>query len=253
LILARSLLFAVLFYAWSLTLCVLFLPALALPRGIVAWAFKLWARGVIVLLGVCCGIRIEVRGREHVPTGRALVAAKHQCMFDVFAEFLILPDSCFVMRKELMLIPFFGWYAWKQRMVVIDRDGGSAALRQMVRDGQDRLADERQLLIFPEGHRGEPGVAGDYQPGVAGLYRDLGLPAHLVATNSGLHWPAHGILRRSGTIVFEYLEPLPAGMKRADFMRQMQERIEAASNALLSPHPTGEEIPAAAPSRAASP
>jgi 1-acyl-sn-glycerol-3-phosphate acyltransferase len=80
-------------------------------------------------------------------------------------------------------------------------------------------------------------VAGDYQPGVAGLYRDLGLPAHLVATNSGLHWPAHGILRRPGTIVFEYLEPLPAGMKRADFMRQMQERIEAASSALLSPHP----------------
>jgi 1-acyl-sn-glycerol-3-phosphate acyltransferase len=217
-ILARSLLFAVLFYLWSPLLCVLFLP-----RGVVAWAFKLWGRGVIFLLAACCGVRVEVRGREHVPAGRALVAAKHQCMFDVFAQFVVLPDSCFVMRKELMLIPFFGWYAWKQRMVVIDRDGGSAALRKMV----------RELLIFPEGHRGEPGKAGDYQPGVAGLYRDLGLPAHLVATNSGKHWPAHGILRRPGTIVFEYLEPLPAGMKRADFMRQMQERIEAASTALL--------------------
>jgi 1-acyl-sn-glycerol-3-phosphate acyltransferase len=232
-ILARSILFAVLFYLWSLLLCVIFLPALLLPRGIVAWAFKFWARGVIVLLSVCCAIKVEIRGRQHVPTGRALVAAKHQCMFDVFAQFVALPDSCFVMRKELMIIPFFGWYAWKQRMVVIDRDGGSTALRQMVRDGQDRLAEDRQLLIFPEGHRGEPGVAGDYQPGVAGLYRDLGLPAHLVATNSGVHWPAHGILRRPGVIVFEYLEPLPAGMKRADFMRQMQERIEAASTALL--------------------
>ena len=232
-ILARSILFAFLFYAWSLLMCVLFLPSLVLPRAVVEFGFKLWARGVIWLLAVCCGIRVEVRGREHVPTGRALVAAKHQCMFDVFAQFVVLPDSCFVMRKELMLIPFFGWYAWKQRMVVIDRDGGGVALRKMVRDGQDRLAEDRQLLIFPEGHRGEPGVAGDYQPGVAGLYRDLGLPAHLVATNSGVHWPAHGILRRPGTIVFEYLEPLPAGMKRADFMRQMQERIEAASNALL--------------------
>ena len=232
-ILARSILFAFLFYAWSLLMCVLFLPSLVLPRAVVEFGFKLWARGVIWLLAVCCGIRVEVRGREHVPTGRALVAAKHQCMFDVFAQFVVLPDSCFVMRKELMLIPFFGWYAWKQKMVVIDRDGGSAALRKMVRDGQDRLAEERQLLIFPEGHRGEPGVAGDYQPGVAGLYRDLGLPAHLVATNSGVHWPAHGFLRRPGVIVFEYLEPLPAGMKRADFMRQMQERIEAASIALL--------------------
>ena len=232
-ILARSILFAVLFYLWSLLLCTLFLPALLMPRAIVAWAFKFWGRGVIVLLGSCCAIKVEVRGRERVPTGRALVAAKHQCMFDVFAQFVVLPDSCFVMRKELMLIPFFGWYAWKQRMVVVDRDGGSTALRKMVRDGQDRLAEDRQLLIFPEGHRGEPGVAGDYQPGVAGLYRDLGLPAHLVATNSGVHWPAHGILRRPGVIVFEFLEPLPAGMKRADFMRQMQERIEAASNALL--------------------
>jgi 1-acyl-sn-glycerol-3-phosphate acyltransferase len=212
---------------------VLFLPSLVLPRGVVKFGFRLWARGVIGLLAACCGVRVEIRGREYIPTGRALVAAKHQCMFDVFAQFVVLPDSCFVMRKELMLIPFFGWYAWKQRMVVIDRDGGSAALRKMVRDGQDRLAEERQLLIFPEGHRGEPGVAGDYQPGVAGLYRDLGLPAHLVATNSGMHWPAHGILRRPGTIIFEYLEPLPAGMKRADFMRQMQERIETASNALL--------------------
>ena len=232
-ILARSILFAGLFYLWSLFLCVLFLPALLLPRGIVAWAFKLWAGGVIFLLRVCCGIRVELRGREHMPTRRALVAAKHQCMFDVFAQFVALPDSCFVMRKELMIIPFFGWYAWKQRMVVVDREGGGVALRQMVRDGQDRLAEERQLLIFPEGHRGEPGVAGDYQPGVAGLYRDLGLPAHLVATNSGVHWPAHGVLRRPGVIVFQFLEPLPAGMKRADFMRQMQERIEAASNALL--------------------
>jgi 1-acyl-sn-glycerol-3-phosphate acyltransferase len=230
---ARSLLFALLFYPWSLALCLFFLPALILPRTVVVWAFKLWARGTVVLLGACCGIRVEVRGREHVPSGRALIAA----MFDVFAQFTLLPDACFVMRKELMLIPFFGWYAWKQRMIVVDREGGATALRKMVRDGQDRLGEERQLLIFPEAHRGEPGVAGHYKPGVAGLYRDLGLPAHLVATNSGVHWPAHGILRRPGTIVFEYLEPLPAGMKRGEFMREMQARIEAASNALLEPSP----------------
>ena len=229
--LARSLLFSTLFYLWSLVLVNLCLPALIGPRRWVVRAFSFWGRGVIVLLRVCCDIRVEVRGT--VPVGKALVAAKHQCMFDVFAQFVILPDSCFVMRKELMMIPWFGWYAWKQRMIVVDRAGGSKALRQMVRDGQDCLAEERQLLIFPEGHRGEPGVAGHYQPGVAGLYRDLGLPAHLVATNSGVHWPAHGILRRPGTIVFEYLEPLPAGLKRGEFMREMEDRIEAASSALL--------------------
>jgi 1-acyl-sn-glycerol-3-phosphate acyltransferase len=232
-ILARSLLFAFLFYGWSLVMVNLCLPLLLLPRSLVRGAFKVWGRGVILLLRLCCDIRVEVRGRQNVPAGRALVAAKHQCMFDVFAQFVVLPDSCFVMRKELMLIPWFGWYAWKQKMVVVDLDGGASALRKMDRDGQDRLSEERQLLIFPEGHRGEPGVAGDYQPGVAGLYRDLGLPVHLVATNSGVHWPAHGILRRPGVIVFEYLEPLPAGLKRGEFMREMEARIEAASNALL--------------------
>jgi len=230
---ARSLLFAVAFYLWSAVLAILCLPVLAGPRRWTVAAFRFWARGILGMLSVCCGIRVELRGREHVPTGRALIAAKHQCMYDVFAQFVWLPDNCFVMRKELMLIPFFGWYAAKMRMIVVDREGGAKALKTMVRDGQDRLAEERQLVIFPEGTRGEPGVAGDYLPGVAGLYRDLGLPAHLVATNSGVHWPAHGFLRRPGTIVFEYLEPLPAGLKRADFMRTMEERIETASNALL--------------------
>ena len=229
----RSLAFVALFYLWSAALAILMLPLLLLPRRWMLGAFRFWALGVIWMLGLVCGIRVELRGREHLPKGRALIAAKHQCMFDVFAQFIWLRDSCFVMRKELMRIPFFGWYAAKAGMIVVDREGGSTALRKLVRDARDRLADSRELVIFPEGHRGEPGVAGDYQPGVAGLYRDLGLPACPVATNSGVHWPAHGFLRRPGVIVFEFLEPIPAGMKRAEFMRTLEDRIEAASNALL--------------------
>lgn len=232
-LLIRSLVFVVLFYLWSAVLAILMLPLLVCPRRWMLGAFRFWALGVIGLMGVVCGIRVEVRGRERIPTGRALIAPKHQCMFDVFAQFVWLSDGCFVMRKELMIIPFFGWYAWKTGMIVIDREGGSKTLRGLVRDGKARLAEERQLVIFPEGHRGEPGHAGDYQPGVAALYRELGLPTHPVATNSGVHWPAHGFLRRPGTIVFEYLEPIPAGLARADYMRRLESAIEAASNALL--------------------
>jgi len=232
-LLARSILFTFVFYLWSLTLCILCLPTLALPRSLARAATRFWAGGVIALLGAFCAIKVEVRGRENMPAGRALIAAKHLCMFDVFAQFAWLPDPCFVMRKELRRIPFFGWYAQKARMIVIDREGGAQALRDLVAEGKDRLREPRQVIIFPEGHRGAPGVAGDYHPGVAGLYRELGMPACLVATNSGLHWPAHGILRRPGTIVFEFLAPLPPGLKRADFMRQVEERIETASNALL--------------------
>ena len=229
----RSILFIALFYLWSAVLGTLMLPLLACPRRWTLAAFRLWSRVVTALLAICCDIRVEVRGRERLPTGRALVAAKHQCMFDVFAQFAWLDDSCFVMRKELMRIPFFGWYAWKSGMIVLDREGGSSALRKLIRDARARLVDPRPVVIFPEGHRGEPGHAGDYQPGVAGLYRDLELTCYPVATNSGMHWPAHGFLRRPGTIVFEFLEPIPPGLKRAEFMRLLQERIETASNGLL--------------------
>jgi 1-acyl-sn-glycerol-3-phosphate acyltransferase len=137
------------------------------------------------------------------------------------------------MRKELTRIPIFNLYAWRARMVVVDREGGAKALRDMVAQARERLKDVRPLVIFPEGHRGEPGQAGDYHPGVAGLARDLGLPTCPVATNSGVHWPAHGIIRRPGTIVFQYLPPIPPGLKRAEYMRRLEDEIETASNALL--------------------
>ena len=232
--LIRSLIFIIVFYLWSAVLVIGSLPLMVCPRRWTLAIFKFWALGIFVQLRVICGIKVELRGRELMPKGRAIVASKHQCMFDVFAQFVWLEDSCFVMRKELMRIPFFNLYAWRAGMVVVDRDGGAKALRDMLAQARDRLKDPRPLVIFPEATRGEPGVAGDYHPGVAGLARDLELTTHPVATNSGVHWPAHGFLRRPGTIVFEYLPPIPTGLKRAEYMRRLEAEIETASNALLN-------------------
>lgn len=229
----RSAVFVALFYLWSAVCAILMVPLLLAPRRWSVIAMGMWARGINALLKTICGVKVEVRGRQNMPKGAALVAAKHQCMLDVFAQFVWLPYACFVMKKELMWIPFFGWYAKKSRMIVVDREGHAAALKQLVRDAKDRFQDGRQLLIFPEGTRGTPGVKGDYKPGVAALYREIDVPVHPVATNSGVHWPAHGFLRYPGTIVFEYLEPIPPGLKRAEFMRLLEERIETASTALL--------------------
>jgi 1-acyl-sn-glycerol-3-phosphate acyltransferase len=235
-ILVRSLAFTVAFYLWTLIAAILFLPVLAGPRQWAQGSLKVWGTVVTWLLRVICGVRVEVRGREHIPVGAALVAAKHQCMYDIFGTFSLLPDPAYVLRQELMRIPIFSWWAWKCRMIVIDREGGAKTLRKLLADSRQRLeeAPGRQVFIFPEGHRGEPGVAGDYQPGVAFLYRELDLPCVPIALNSGVHWPAHGIIRRPGTIVFEFLEPLPPGMKRATFMSELETRLEAASNALLA-------------------
>ncbi|HEX5377724.1 MAG TPA: lysophospholipid acyltransferase family protein [Phenylobacterium sp.] len=231
----RSLIFVALFYVWSAAVAIAVFPLLLFPPLWMLRCLVVWSVGINFLLRICCDIKVEIRGREHIPTaGSALIAAKHQCMLDVFVQFGVLPGALFVAKKELMWIPFFGWYARKMGMVVVDRSGHSTALRKMIRDAQAQFAKApRQILIFPEGTRTAPGAEPDYKPGIAGLYREFDLPVVPVATNSGVHWPKHGFIRRPGTIVFEYLEPIPPGLKRAEFMRLLQERIEPASERLL--------------------
>ncbi|HEY5008700.1 MAG TPA: lysophospholipid acyltransferase family protein [Caulobacteraceae bacterium] len=235
-ILVRSLAFAFAFYLWSLVAAIVMLPVLIGPRRYAQGSLKVWGAVVTWLLQIICGVPVEVRGREHAPVGAALVAAKHQCMFDIFGTFNLLPDASYVLRQELMRIPIFNWWAWKTRMIVIDREGGAKTLRKLLADSRQRIdeAPDRQIFIFPEGTRGAPGVPGDYQPGVAFLYRELDLPCVPIALNSGVHWPAHGIIRRPGTIVFQFLEPIPPGLKRAVFMQELESRLEAASNALVA-------------------
>jgi len=228
LIFVRSLLFTAYFYLLSTASVLGAVPtALFGPRrALIGW-MAFWNRATLAGLAAICGVRVEIRGREHLPTGGALIAGKHQCMLDAFAPFSYLPDPTLVMKKELMWIPFMGWYSTLSGMIVIDRGGHSTALRKMMDDG-------RQLVIFPEGHRQDPGAPPDYKPGIAALYRDLAIPCIPVATNSGVHWPAHGFLRKPGVVVYEYLEPIPAGLKRAAFMAELERRIETASNALLA-------------------
>jgi 1-acyl-sn-glycerol-3-phosphate acyltransferase len=234
-IVMRSLLYVLVFYLWSGTLAIVGLPLLWLaPRGWAGAVMRFWARTVVALLAPICGVRVEIRGRERLPEGRALIAAKHQCMLDTIAPLMVFSDAAYVMKRELMRIPVYGWYARRTRMIVVDRDANAKALRQLLTDTRARLADERQVVIFPEGHRMAPGAKGDYKPGVAALYRDLGMACIPMATNSGVHWPAHGFLRRPGVIVYEFLEPIPPGLRRAEFMRILEERLEAASTRLLS-------------------
>ncbi|MGX1692264.1 lysophospholipid acyltransferase family protein [Brevundimonas naejangsanensis] len=231
----RSLIFTLWLYLSMPLFAVLLSPALLMPHRAAMGVIKLWARFVLFGLRWIAGVKVEVRGLEHRPTGPALIAAKHQGMLDVIAPFAFLDDACFVMKKELMPLPFFGWFAWKTKMIAVDRAAHAKALKDMVRQTRARLAEGRQILIFPEGTRTAPGAPADYKPGVAAIYRDVDAPCWPVATNSGVHWPAHGFKRYPGTVVFEFLPPIPAGLKRAEFMKQLESRIEDASTALLPP------------------
>ena len=231
----RSLLFTAWLYLSMPIIAIGLSPVLLAPHRYVQGVCKLWARVALFGLRWIAGVKVEVRGLENAPTGAALIASKHQGMLDIVALLAVLPDACFVMKKELMPLPFFGWFAWRAKMIAVDRAGHAKAVKDLTRQAKDRLAEGRQIVIFPEGTRNAPGVPGDYKPGVAAIYRDLEGPCWPVATNSGVHWPAHGFRRYPGTVVFEFLEPIPAGLKRGQMMALLESRIETASAALLEP------------------
>ena len=229
----RTGLYAVWYYGVTAVLAVLYIPLLAMPRPMVRDGVKLWARLLIWGLRVIGGVTLELRGLERLPPGPALIAAKHQSMFDIVPAFICMPDALFVMKTELMRIPVFGWLCRKNGMIEVDRGAGSTAMRKLIADARQRFIEPRQLLIFPEGTRRAPGSTPDYKPGVAGIYRDLEVPCVPVATNTGLHMSSTGLPISRGVVVYEVLEPIPAGLKRIEFMRVLQERIETASKALL--------------------
>ncbi len=229
---------SIMFMLWMFGLAVVMglicLPLLLGARRPALEAIRLWMKWVLAGLEVTCGLEVEVRGLENLPKGACLVAAKHQGMLDILPPFTYLDDPAFVMKQSLMAIPIFGWFSGKAGMIPIDREGAAKTMRAMLNVSSAAASEGRQVVIFPEGTRKEPGEAADYQPGVAGLYRELGVPCVPVATNSGCFWPAEGLLKYPGRAVFEILPPIPPGLKRAEFMRRLESEIEAASARLLA-------------------
>ena len=226
---SRSALFLAWFLIVTTILSLIFLPVLALPRPATVWLARLWARLTFWGLKVFAGIGWEVRGLP--PQGPVLVASKHMSMWDTLALYLTLHEPAIVLKRELLRIPFYGWFLAKAAAIPIDRGAGASALRKMADASRKVLGAGRPILIFPEGTRKKPGAAPDYKPGVAGLYGQLGVSCVPVALNSGVYWT--GFLKRPGTIVLQFLEPIPPGLKRDAFMAQLESRIESATNELL--------------------
>lgn len=228
----RSTLFVIWMYGLMAVMAVLFAPALLGPRSWARWCVSAWLTPVFWGLRVMCGVSWELRGREHLPSGPALIASKHQSMFDTLAPWTFLDDPAIILKQSLSRLPFFGWFAVKLANIVVDRAAGATALRKMVRDAQARAADGRQILIFPEGTRVPPGERVRYKPGVFQLYRALDAPCVPIALNSGHFWPAHGVLRHPGRIIVQALEPIPPGLDRETFLAELERRIETAVAAL---------------------
>jgi 1-acyl-sn-glycerol-3-phosphate acyltransferase len=230
----RSAVFNVLFYLNMLALLIAVLPTLVMPRRAILAVARFWARINLALLRGICGIKVEFRGVEKIPPGPLLVASKHQSLWETFALLLILPDPAYIMKRELMWIPFFGWYTWKAGMISIDRSKGSQALGEMNANARRELERNRQIIIFPEGTRRPPGAEPRYKYGVAHLYEETGVPCLPIALNSGLFWPRRSIRRYPGTIRVEVLDPIAPGLAKDAFFERLQRDVEAASARLVA-------------------
>ncbi len=229
----RSLLFMAWMYGLMAVMGLVCLPLLAGPRLWVKGVVRLWIRLVHGGLRLLCGIRIQIEGQENLPKGGALIASKHQAMVDVFWPWLYCDDPALIFKKELAFLPVFGWYALKLKNIMVDRAGHATALRNMMRKARALAQEGRQIIIYPEGTRGQPGQTLPYKPGVAALYTQMEVPCVPVALNSGLHWPARGLVLTPGVIRVRILPPIAPGLKRKDFMRILQEQIDTASKELL--------------------
>jgi 1-acyl-sn-glycerol-3-phosphate acyltransferase len=229
----RSLLFNVAFYLVTTALLILPLPVyFILPQAFAMWVVRTWARAGVWLLRVLAGTRLEVRGREHIAASASIVAAKHQSAFETFALVPQFANPTFVIKRELTWIPIFGQYTIKAGMIHVDRSAGISALRYIASRARTELAKGRDIIIFPEGTRRPPGAPPDYHPGVAHLCRALGVSVVPVALNSGLFWRRRTFLRYPGTIVIEFLPPIPPGLDARRFMERLQSDIETASERL---------------------
>lgn len=242
----RSLLFQFLFYFLTLVICLTAAPGVLLTRKFATRVETFWAHIMLWALKATVGLDFEVRGRKHIPDGPMILASKHQSAWDTIVFAVALHDPVYVLKKELLHIPVYGWYLYKLDMIAIDRDAGVSSMKNMIRQARRVIGEgRRHIVIFPEGFRGVPGERLPYQPGVAGLYGMLGIPVVPVALNSGLFWGRRKILKHPGTITLEFLPAIAPGMARETFMAELEGRIEAASERLMAEARARFDLPAA--------
>lgn len=221
----RSLLFVLVFYPGTV-LAVLIALAMALfgrrPLRRVSNAWALFHRACAA--GIL-GVRTRIEGA--IPQGAVIVAAKHQSMFETLEMMVLLRDPAVVLKHQLADIPLFGRVTRLYGVIPVDREGGGAALRRMMRAAGEAIAENRPIVIFPEGTRVAPGEQPPLQPGFAGLYRALNLPVVPVALDSGRLWPRRRFVKRAGTVTMRFGATIPAGLPRGEAEAAVHRAINA--------------------------
>jgi 1-acyl-sn-glycerol-3-phosphate acyltransferase len=226
--LIRSILFNIYFPIWTFSLSMFAIPLVLTPPKIAAKIGPIWAAGTLLGLRIICGTKYEVRGKENLPPEPFVIASKHESAFETALFLLLHNQPAYILKQELLKIPFYGKHLQAMAMIPIDRSGGSKTIKQMQKDVNDRLSKKHCVIIFPEGTRTKPKAKPNYQSGIAFIYKELdkNIPVVPVALNSGSFWGRNSFLKKPGTIIIEYLPPIKPGLERKEFMEKLQSAIE---------------------------
>ena len=231
----RSLLFNaaywVLSIAYGLTAA---FAALAPGRKLTSWVIRRYVRRMVQAMDLLAGIKLQVRGKEGLPTGAFIVASKHQSWGDGFATYDQFDDLAFVTGDHLEKFPLLDSVLKKLGAIVVNNCGGTAAREALKERAADAHRDGRRILIYPEGHLAKVGEKFRYRAGVWHMYRDFNMPVVPVATNLGLFWPQTSAKKTPGTATLEFLDPIPTGMDKDAFLVLLEQRIEDRTAELIA-------------------
>lgn len=227
----RSLLFNLQMYVAMLVMGIAFFPWALVSRKGALTACQTYCRWVRWTASWMINLKTEIRGTP--PKDEVMIAAKHQSFLDIIMIFGSIPAGKFIMKRELLYAPILGQYAVRIGCVPVNRGKRGAAIKKMVADVASGAQKAGQLIIYSQGTRVAPGARKPYKIGTFALYQQLGQPCVPAATNVGVFWPRHGVYRKPGTAVVEFLDPLEPGLTQTEFMGRLETVVENSSNALM--------------------
>lgn len=229
----RSILFHICFFCWTLFGFIALLPTFFIPRRAMVECVIWFFSGYIPFEKYVAGISYEVRGRENIPAGPCIYAIKHQSTYETLKLHPLFGDVAIILKRELMMIPFWGWYQAKSGVIPVNRSLGAQAIPNMLESAKRVVQQEgRSIVIFPQGTRVRPFVKAPYKVGVYAIYEATGLPIVPVAINAGIFWPKRALLLRPGRVVFDVLPPIEPGLSREAVKARLEPLLEERSDQL---------------------
>ncbi len=232
----RSIIFSIFLVIWGAIIPIIYSPAFLFNNSKLAdQGAKVWSIVGLWVLKILCGIEHEVRGLEKIPKEACIIACKHQSMWETIVMHLVCHRPVYAFKKELLKVPFYGWYLRAMSGIVVDRKGGAKALKDLIKQSKKYLAQNQNIVLFPQGTRVPVGATSDkypYQSGVIALYLACGVKVVPAALNSGKFW-SKSMLKKPGKIILEFLDPIEAGLSKQEFSEKLETAIEKRSQELL--------------------